>query len=96
MVPGPIYSKACGIFLDQGWNPCIGWQVLIHCHQEAHLTKSFNLPLFALSLCFSCYIFFLFSLFVRLVSFISLFIWESERWIVIAIQCENNSLIFYH
>ena len=40
VVHGLIYSKACRIFPDQGWNPCIGWQVLIHCATRKPILQS--------------------------------------------------------
>ena len=40
VVHGVIYSKACGIFPDQGWNPCVGWQVLIHCATRKPILQS--------------------------------------------------------
>lgn len=53
--------------------------------------RSLPLPLFVLS--FSGSIYFL-SLSVRLLLSIRLFIWARERWMVLTIYCENNSLSF--
>ena len=54
-------SVACGIFPDQGLNPCpcIGRQILIHCapreaHPDSFLWYLFSAKLFYLFLVYSC------------------------------------------